>query len=588
MGSEYREQISDPICGPLRWIIFSHADFQPPSKTYIIQSLLLVEGYEKTSTNRYLHERSFLHHGTTIQLLRRTPSLGGHPLMVKTGKTSGENSIQDPQEVYKRWIDFEMLKRIAFYAFYMDTTHAVVFGYWNLFINSNQIQLTLPCPDQVWESYDLSYETLMEHGYGSTKRDENNTFLSALMQLMKNVIQILRNNNIRRNKVNNGGIESTPTDLESTTDWNIQSLFGKKILLAGIISILFQCQEEVNGDYFITNFRGGITDHLGLSWKDILSFAMNYWLHEVQKSCTDPKACRISTPSEETLTNRKIDEDNGDGLCDDDLDLLSSDNPSNCKIPVIHISQIVLRILHHDYYIYAGAPWRMNVPIGRDEYDMISRRILQFAKDPYNGGVAVVYAFQFLFEMFIIKENNVPTVVKSYNINSDPVITRPYAIALTSLLIWSCNFALHGCEVSIWDNTEASKDECFQPDDSNGGNILGNTDNNGSTIANNNLKEKNNYIPIESFEVYLLRMYRNLYVDSSLDVVSFQNEVWAKASLLQHISNTHFLCGMMQFMRDIFNKSYWDLGREFGKLFDNCLERSLGKTSPTCHNMFDV
>ncbi|CAI5023743.1 ATV_HP_G0008360.mRNA.1.CDS.1 [Saccharomyces cerevisiae] len=117
LGSEYREQISDPICGPLRWIIFSHADFQPPSKTYIIQSLLLVEGYEKTSTNRYLHERSFLHHGTTIQLLRRTPSLGGHPLMVKTGKTSGENSIQDPQEVYKRWIDFEMLKRVTFYAF---------------------------------------------------------------------------------------------------------------------------------------------------------------------------------------------------------------------------------------------------------------------------------------------------------------------------------------------------------------------------------------------------------------------------------------------------------------------------------------
>ena len=89
----------------------------------------------------------------------------------------------------------------------------------------------------------------------------------------------------------------------------------------------------------------------------------------------------------------------------------------------------------------------MNVPIGRDEYDMISRRILQFAKDPYNGGVAVVYAFQFLFEMFIIKENNVPTVVKSYNINSDPVITRPYAIALTSLLI--CLVILHYMAVKL-------------------------------------------------------------------------------------------------------------------------------------------
>ncbi|CAI4036891.1 hypothetical protein SMKI_16G1880 [Saccharomyces mikatae IFO 1815] len=588
LGSEYREQISDPICGPLRWIIFSHADFQPPSKTYIIQSLLLVEGYEKTSTNRYLHERSFLHHGTTIQLLRRTPSLGGHPLMVKTGTNSGESSIQDPQEVYKRWIDFEMLKRIAFYAFYMDTTHAVVFGYWNLFINSNQIQLTLPCPDQVWESYDLSYETLMEHGYGSTKRDENNTFLSALMQLMKNVIQILRNNNMQRNKGNNDDKGDSSIGFENTTKWNIQSLFGKKILLAGIISILFQCQEEFNGDYFITNFRGGITDHLGLSWKDILSFAMNYWLHEIQKSCTDLKLCRINTPCEEASTERESDQDNGDCENDENLDLLSADNPSNCKIPVIHISQIVLRILHHDYYIYAGAPWRMNVPIGRDEYDMISQRILQFAKDPYNGGVAVIYAFQFLFEMFIIKENNLPTIVENYNVNSDPVITRPYAIALTSLLIWSCNFALHGCEVSIWDNTDDPNEESLQPSDSNSPSTIGSSSNNGATIANNNLKEKNNYIPMESFEVYLLRMYQNLYVDSSLDVVSFQNEIWAKASLLQHISNTHFLCGMMQFMRDTFNKSYWDLGREFGKLFDNCLERSLGKTSPTCHNMFDV
>ena len=171
--------------------------------------------------------------------------------------------------------------------------------------------------------------------------------------------------------------------------------------------------------------------------------------------------------------------------------------------------------------------------------------------------------------------------------NSDPVITRPYAIALTSLLIWSCNFALHGCEVNVWDNTDASNEECLQQGD-NSGNILGTSGNNESTIANNNLKEKNNYIPMESFEVYLLRMYRHLYVDSSLDVVGFQNEVWAKAGLLQHISNTHFLCGMMQFMRDIFKESYWDLGREFGKLFDNCLERSLGKTSPTCHNMFDV
>lgn len=475
----------------------------------------------------------------------------------------------------------------------MDTTHAVVFGYWNLFINTNQIQLTLPCPDQVWESYDLSYETLMEHGYGSTKRDENNTFLSALMQLMKNVVQILQNNNIQRNKVNNDAKDNSPVSLENSEDWNIQSLFGKKILLAGIISILFQCQEEVNGEYFMTNFRSGITDNLGLSWKDIISFAMNYWLREVQISCTSPKACRINTPSDFEGISTDGESDQPQTNCEDeandsDLDLLSSDNPSSCKIPAIHISQIVLRILHHDYYIYAGAPWRMNVPIGYDEYDMISRRILQFAKDPYNGGVAVVYAFQFLFEMFIVKDNNHPTVVKNYAVNSDPIFTRPYAVALTSLLIWSCNFALYGCEVSVWNNIDASKEECFKPNDNIGECTTSPEGDNESKISSSNLKEKNNYIPKESFQVYLLRMYQILYVDSSLDVVSFQNEIWAKANMLEHISNTHHLCGMMQFMRDIFSKSYWDLGREFGRLFDNCFERSIGKASPTCHNMFDV
>ncbi|CAI5023759.1 ATV_HP_G0008380.mRNA.1.CDS.1 [Saccharomyces cerevisiae] len=59
---------------------------------------------------------------------------------------------------------------------------------------------------------------------------------------------------------------------------------------------------------------------------------------------------------------------------DDDLDLLSSDNPSNCKIPLF--ISLKLSTLENEC-----------TPIGRDEYDMISRRILQFAPRPPTMGV---------------------------------------------------------------------------------------------------------------------------------------------------------------------------------------------------------
>lgn len=574
LGSRYREMISDIICAPLRWIIFSHVDFQPPSKTYIIQSLLLLEGYEKTSTNRYLHERSYLHHGTTIQLLRRTPSLGGHPLRLKTEEEP--YNLQDPQEVYRRWIDFEMLKRVAFYAFYMDTTHAVVFGYLNLFINCNHIQLTLPCPDLVWESYDLSYEVLLEHGFG---RDSGITFLCALKQLIREIIETLRSAGNPSSKINAYQLEK----------WNIRSVFGKKILLAGIISIMFQCQESSDGDLFSTTIKCslGLEDN-GVSGQDIFSFAINYWLFQIQGSCTEAKDCFIT--SENMLDTQKGGDIQKKGNeisgieSKDELDLLSADNNFTCKIPEYHMAQVILRIFHYDYYIYSGAPWRMNVRTGNEEYNLVSRRLSQFATDPKSGGVAMVYAYQFVFQMFI-DEKTLKMTKQPYNVNSDYCITRPNTLALIVLLIWSYNFALNGPEVQIWENGDAeSAAEEITPSDAE--NPEATPENNAT--ASRNRQTKDNYTPMETFEVYLVRMYACLNVDKSSDVIRYHNDVLAKADLLHRIPGKNHLCGMMQYMKGIFDNSYWDLGREFAKLFDNCLERSMGKSSPTCENMYKV
>lgn len=568
LGSNHREMISDVICAPLRWIIFSHDDFQPPSKTYIIQSLLFVEGYEKTSTNRYLHERSYVHHGTTIQLLRRTPSLGGHPLILKTEEQP--NGWQDPEQVYRQWIDFEMLKRVAFYAFYMDTTHAVVFGYLNLFINCNQIQLTLPCSDLVWESYDLSYDRLLEYGF----EKEHKTFLATLKRLMGEVVQMLQKDK-----------QSLKEEPPKPKSWDLKSVLGKKILLAGIISTMFQCQESNNGDLFSTTIKCTLCmEDQNKSWQEIFSFALDYWLYRIQGSCTIAKDCfvdsSITSVGAESKTNSKFPQAEHKDDMEAEIDTLSRINDTGCKIPEYHMAQVILRIFQYDYYIYSGAPWRMNVRSGNEEYDLVSDRILQFASDTKTGGVAMIYAYQFLFQQFIDRETG-SIANKTYNVNSDYCITRPNTVALLALLVWSYNFRLNGPETLGWDNTEsdASSKDPQLPETK--------TFDNGVALSNQKFKE--NYTPKESFEAYLVRMYQILNVDSSsTDPVSYHNDVLSKAELLQTVSGTNNLCGMMKFMKKLYENSYWDLGREFAKLFDNCLERCMGKSNPTCESMYKV
>lgn len=522
LGAANRKRTSDAICGPLRWIIFSHEDFQPPSETYIIQSLLLLECYEKTSTNRYLHERSYLHHGTTIQLLRRTPSLGGHPLRFKTEQQPSSN---DPEEVYHKWIEFETLKRTALYAFYIDTTHAVVFGYTNLFINYNQVQLALPCSDEIWESYDLSYERLLENGFG----ERSTSFLDGLKRLMNNVFYCMQ------------GLKPGPFSLST-------SKFGQKILLAGIISIMFQLQQQQDGNNGIFNMfkKGKKTEQEEISWEEIVSFAIDYWYHDIMKGCHNPSNSILSSPQPSPEEEKS-------------LRLLKMGDNFSCKIPAYHMAQIIVRIFQYDYYIYAGAPWRMNVKAEWEEYKLVSRRMLAFSRDPMNGGMALMYAYQFLFEMFYDGDNG------TYDVNLDYCITRPNTLALTSLLIWSYNFSLYGSEADVWDNSE--------PLDCN---------------ETKNLLVKQNYVPKEGFHEYLKRMREFLKVDQCEDVIEYRNQIKSKAFLLEHIPNKHFLCGFMIFMRDLFDRSYWELGREFGKLFDNCLERSMGRQKITCEHMYEV
>ena len=124
----------------VRWEIMRDADYRPPAKLWVFQTLLLVEVYEKMYATRALHERGHIHHDSTLTLMRRGSSLIGRSALDsppslredRTGRSSGSSSAPDTpgsEETWTRWITNEATRRAAFAAFVIDSIHATMFGH---------------------------------------------------------------------------------------------------------------------------------------------------------------------------------------------------------------------------------------------------------------------------------------------------------------------------------------------------------------------------------------------------------------------------------------------------------------------------
>lgn len=139
------EEFRSAIAVPLRWVIFSSPRFHPPTRVWILQSLLLLEIYEKAlATSRQLHERAHIHHGATLQLIRRGATL------LDSASLPVDNT---DSSTWKRWVESESIKRAVFVAFILDIMHAVLFCHGQL-MQPHEIRLSLPCDDLVWDSLD--------------------------------------------------------------------------------------------------------------------------------------------------------------------------------------------------------------------------------------------------------------------------------------------------------------------------------------------------------------------------------------------------------------------------------------------------
>lgn len=93
-----------------RWVVFSILDLIPP-KLWAIQTLALIQAFEKMASTRKQHELSATFHSAVITLLRRDGSCANMRLVK-------EQTSDDLQQQWETWIEKESIKRCVFFPFY--------------------------------------------------------------------------------------------------------------------------------------------------------------------------------------------------------------------------------------------------------------------------------------------------------------------------------------------------------------------------------------------------------------------------------------------------------------------------------------
>ncbi|ODQ65959.1 hypothetical protein NADFUDRAFT_41944 [Nadsonia fulvescens var. elongata DSM 6958] len=450
------------IAIPLRWIIFGRPEFSPPAQAWVIQSLLLLEVFEKNMTDRSLHERAHLHHGTTIQLIRRGSALidpaavvagGGKRIssqpsskpISSSNSTSAlvlspspfNNSAHFPvlPNPWQSWIWTEETKRTAFLAFIVDTSHHVAFGH-STTMSVHEIRLNLPCDDEIWEAFPEKGDT----NPGDNAGPEGMPFLTALKFLL------------RKQPVK-------------------ASHMGQMILLNGLMSISHEMgQRDLHSSSldWNNNFRE--------VWRDILIPAFDYWHQQyiVPKQthsnlglsvASTPPSISTFPPSRSTTyaENRSSVQFNG------------------CRVPLYHTAYMSSYLSVHEIMIYAGAPCALSVRVRKQDYEQVVAKVNGWiaktiqpctSGSNYVGGdsIGIWHAFQLIKEAYF-KVNCCSASSESFTVSTpaalalhnepplefahtnfqyygtrDPIFHRRQALFLAVMAIWVWSFAFDGPE----------------------------------------------------------------------------------------------------------------------------------------------
>lgn len=515
------------VATPLRFALFQHPEFKLPVRVWILQALNLLEYVEKNYLLRRMHERAHIHHGTTVQLLRRLPLLGGNPLVknkvadhaASSAEESDGTEMEEPasndQALFDKWVESELMKRVTFMTFYWDTIDYIKFRH-HPQIPFFQLQLlNLPCDDDsIWNSAEVcglfrkvvkrQRKLLRMGGLKDPARIRPGmNFLAALKRAMKPR---------RTGKV---------------------LMFTSAILFGGLVLVMHQMQQaelQLAFAFFIGR------DKANGAWKRLLSDAMDAW------------------------------------------DSLFIRDDRMCVFPMYHLAPIIGMgdVNHYDIAIFGGSPGNQSVEATLKDLAIVQRKLnamwrtRKLAGDLLNMK-SVVHSLWLLWRLMLLPMDEEP-VMHDWHADHD-YHDAMYAVSIATLVLWCYAYLKYGTESLVYEEMpveELRRFEVVSP--------LAAED--GYRYLQRVRQELVYLANKEKPDVYVLHRQGARGV-RTCDIVTKYCDLLPSVLEQQNISGLCFLVGTRLL------QSQWQIVRENAKLIINCGLRSIGKTAVQCPDLFD-
>ncbi|KAF4462129.1 C2H2 zinc finger [Fusarium albosuccineum] len=410
----------------LRWQVFMHADSHPPAKLWVIQTLLILEVYEKLNATRVLHERAHIYFPTTLSLMRRGSALTGkqssyasrvqtplgspklgQPRLFPTSDRRGFDS-SSPEKWWDHWIAQEATRRAAFAAFIIDATHAALFGHTPTLV-IHEIKLPLPCDNTLWSSDSPSEIGCVEsslHANGVTPI----TFLDGLQKTL-----------------NGQRVRTSP--------------FGRIALLAALLSVTWQMhQRDLDRSTLGTDTIPGVQER----WRPKLLRAFDWWKKDYDDGVAHVRHAAFDW--QRLGLSSRGGSDDGDAM-------------ETLGTVLYHLGHITVYISMPELCIFAGVTQILGRTVSSVDWRRTEAKIKEWVASP--GAIGGVYHALQLVRLILLQEEPrprrstmgdsggmssvfTPSPYPKYDAGNDNILTRAWALYYASLVLWAYGYVQDG------------------------------------------------------------------------------------------------------------------------------------------------
>ncbi|KAF2416541.1 hypothetical protein EJ08DRAFT_99462 [Tothia fuscella] len=305
-GDKEMHKLAVCIHDNLRGQIFLHPSFTARPELWILQTIVLVECFGKSRAGQKQHDMAHLFHGLLINLIRRSNC----QTVAQPHLEAKKHSLDS---MWRKAIDVELRKRLAFLCFIWDTQHAVLFSQ-SLCMSSFELRTTLPCNDSTWEA------NTAEKWWECAKSEPQTPYLTVL-----------------RAYVNSDSGISSPS-LNS---------FSRLLILHGLMSIQWDMKRR---DQASLGFSGANQS----KWYERIARCYDAWKEDFDNHSMNMMLSLNDNPSRRAEFIRF----------------------STATIAIYHAAHIILNVEILDLQIYAGARHIIGRPVYGEDFNR-SRRVLK-------------------------------------------------------------------------------------------------------------------------------------------------------------------------------------------------------------------